>query len=130
MSGSSEWPRASTTLPAMTSLIGRRRVVGTRRRGGALAGARRRRWATGFVEQQLGVLEAHDRLHGTTLERVLELALDHSDRGAAADAAFMHRNTFRRQLKKALELLGSDLDFPRSDWRCISRSRCARASRE
>ena len=70
------------------------------------------RWATGFIEQQLGALEAHDRRHGTTLERVLELALDHSDRGAAADAAFMHRNTFRRQLRKALELLGSDLDCP------------------
>jgi len=70
------------------------------------------RWATGFVEQQLGALEAHDRRHGTTLERVLELALDHADRGAAADAAFMHRNTFRRQLRKAFELLGSDLDSP------------------
>lgn len=70
------------------------------------------RWAMGFVEQQLGVLEAYDRRHGTTLERVLELALDHADRGAAADAAFMHRNTFRRQLNRALELLGSDLARP------------------
>jgi DNA-binding PucR family transcriptional regulator len=68
--------------------------------------------ATSFVHEQLAVLAAHDREHGTTLLRVLELALDHHDRSAAARAAFMHRNTFRRQLRKALELIDADLDRP------------------
>jgi hypothetical protein len=68
--------------------------------------------ATAFVQEQLAVLAAHDREHGTTLLRVLELALDHPDRNAAARAAFMHRNTFRRQLRTTLDLLGADLDCP------------------
>lgn len=68
--------------------------------------------ATAFVQEQLAVLAAHDREHGTTLLRVLELALDHPDRNAAARAAFMHRNTFRRQLRTALDLVAADLDCP------------------
>jgi len=70
------------------------------------------RSARQFVEDQVGRLAAYDRRHGTSLERVLELALDHDDRGTAAEAAFMHRNTFRRQLRKARELLGADLECP------------------
>jgi DNA-binding PucR family transcriptional regulator len=70
------------------------------------------RAAAAFVDEQLAGLRAYDHEHGTNLQRVLELALDHHDRGAAASAAFMHRNTFRRQLGKALELVGADLDDP------------------
>ena len=68
--------------------------------------------ATAFVQEQLAGLAAYDREHGTNLLRVLELALDHRDRTAAARAAFMHRNTFRRQLRTALELIDADLDCP------------------
>jgi PucR C-terminal helix-turn-helix domain len=68
--------------------------------------------ATAFVHEQLAGLAAHDREHGTKLLRVLELALDQPDRNAAARAAFMHRNTFRRQLRTALELIDADLDCP------------------
>lgn len=65
-----------------------------------------------FVEAELGVLAAYDREHGTNLQRVLELALDHDDRNTAARAAYMHRNTFRRQLRKAEELLDTDMASP------------------
>lgn len=70
------------------------------------------RQAGAFVEEQLASVRAYDCEHGTNLERVLELALDHPNRNTAASAAFMHRNTFRRQLEKALELAGVDLDDP------------------
>jgi len=70
------------------------------------------RQASAFVEGQLAVLRAYDREHGTDLQRVLELALDHENRNAAAHAAFMHRNTFRRQLAKALELIDTDFSCP------------------
>lgn len=70
------------------------------------------RLASAFVEGQLATLRAYDREHGTNLQRVLELALDHDNRNAAARAAFMHRNTFRRQLGKALELIDVDLTCP------------------
>ena len=65
-----------------------------------------------FVDEQLAGLAAHDREHGTKLLLVLESALDHPDRNAAARAAFMHRNTFRRQLRTALGLIEADLDCP------------------
>lgn len=68
--------------------------------------------ASAFVEGQLAGLRAHDRAHGTNLQRVLELALDHENRTTAARAAFMHRNTFRHQLAKALELIDVDLACP------------------
>jgi sugar diacid utilization regulator len=70
------------------------------------------RQASAFAEGQLASLRAHDREHGTNLQRVLELALDHANRNTAADAAFMHRNTFRRQLRRALELIDVDLACP------------------
>ena len=70
------------------------------------------RQTSAFIEGQLALLEAYDREHGTDLQRVLELALDHQSRTTAARAAFMHRNTFRRQLGKALELIDVDLSCP------------------
>lgn len=70
------------------------------------------RQASAFAEGQLASLRAYDRAHGTNLQRVLELALDHENRTTAAHAAFMHRNTFRRQLAKALELIDVDLACP------------------
>jgi sugar diacid utilization regulator len=70
------------------------------------------RQASDFVEAQLASLDSYDREHGTNLHRVLELALDHQSRNTAARAAFMHRNTFRRQLGKALELIDVDLGCP------------------
>lgn len=71
-----------------------------------------RRQASAFVAHQLSALAAYDGDHGTDLHRVLELALDHQSRSTAARAAFMHRNTFRRQLRQALELIEVDLDCP------------------
>jgi len=68
--------------------------------------------ASAFVEGQLAGLRAYDRAHGTNLQRVLELALDHENRTTAARAAFMHRNTFRHQLARALELIDVDLACP------------------
>lgn len=70
------------------------------------------RHVSAFVEGQLAGLRAYDREHGTNLQRVLELGLDHENRGTAARAAFMHRNTFRRQLGKALDLIDVDLSCP------------------
>jgi DNA-binding PucR family transcriptional regulator len=70
------------------------------------------RQASAFVEGQLAFLRAYDREHRTNLQRVLELAFDHENRNTAARAAFMHRNTFRRQLAKALELIDVDLSCP------------------
>lgn len=65
-----------------------------------------------FIERQLAGLRAYDHAHGTDLQRVLELSLDHDSRNDAARAAFMHRNTFRRQLRRAVELTDVDLDSP------------------
>jgi DNA-binding PucR family transcriptional regulator len=70
------------------------------------------RTASAFVEHELARLAEYDREHGTDLQHVLELALDHLDRSSAAHAAYMHRNTFRRQLRTALGLLGADLERP------------------
>jgi hypothetical protein len=70
------------------------------------------RQAATFIEHRLAAVVAYDREHGTDLQGVLELALDHPHRNEAADAAFMHRNTFRRQLDRALRLLGVDLGCP------------------
>ena len=70
------------------------------------------RHAAAFVDEELAGLRDYDREHGTNLQGVLELALDHANRGTAASAAFMHRNTFRRQLRKALELVAADFGDP------------------
>ena len=68
--------------------------------------------ARSFVAGALGPLLAHDERHGGTLARTLELALEHPRRDDAARAAYMHRNTFRRRLQQALDLLDADLDDP------------------
>ncbi|HSI80918.1 MAG TPA: helix-turn-helix domain-containing protein [Solirubrobacterales bacterium] len=71
-----------------------------------------RRDVSAFVHGQLARVQAYDQEHGTDLQHVLELALDHESRNDASRAAFMHRNTFRRQLDRALELIDVDLDSP------------------
>lgn len=68
--------------------------------------------AQSFVNQCVGALLAYDERHGTSLASTLELALENPRRDEAARAAFMHRNTFRRRLQQALELIGADLDDP------------------
>jgi purine catabolism regulator len=71
-----------------------------------------RRAGRSFVKQCVGPLIAHDERHGSTLAETLELALEHPRRDDAARAAYMHRNTFRRRLQQALDLVGADLDDP------------------
>ncbi|GEL18081.1 PucR family transcriptional regulator [Pseudonocardia asaccharolytica] len=71
-----------------------------------------RRRAEDFVRLCLRRLLRHDRDHGTDLARVLELALDFPRRDDAAHAGYMHRNTFRRHLAQALELVDTDLEDP------------------
>jgi len=68
--------------------------------------------AQSFVGQCIGPLLAYDERHGSTLAATLELALEYPRRDDAARAAFMHRNTFRRRLQQALELVDADLDDP------------------
>lgn len=65
-----------------------------------------------FVGQCVGPLLAYDERHGSDLASTLELALKYPRRDDAARAAFMHRNTFRRRLQQALELIDADLDDP------------------
>jgi hypothetical protein len=67
---------------------------------------------TEFVERHLGPLIEWDRLHGTDLVGILEAALDFPRHDRAAERCFMHRNTFRRRLHQATELLGEDLESP------------------
>ena len=90
----------------------------------AVAGARRfalnrlffegldRAPAREFVRGQIGTAIAYDKAHGTDLVETLEVALDHPNRDEAAGIAHMHRNTFRRHLNQALELVGVDLHDP------------------
>jgi PucR family transcriptional regulator, purine catabolism regulatory protein len=102
-----------TRLARHAGAGGGEEVVWSRRHSLAwLLGTLDPRAASAFVEEQLAALRAYDREHGTNLQRVLELALDHENRNDAARAAFMHRNTFRRQLGKALELIDADLACP------------------
>lgn len=70
------------------------------------------RYAHAFQRAQLARIADYDHEHGTNLQRVLELALDHDNRNTAARAAYMHRNTFRRQLRRALRLVDADLACP------------------
>ncbi|WP_214368127.1 PucR family transcriptional regulator [Pseudonocardia sp. H11422] len=71
-----------------------------------------RRRARAFVRGRLRRLLRHDLDHGTDLAHVLELALDFPRRDEAARASYMHRNTFRRHLRQALELVEADLEDP------------------
>jgi sugar diacid utilization regulator len=71
-----------------------------------------RRRAAAFVTSQIGPLLTYDRAHGSHLADVLEIGLDMPDRNEAAKAAYMHRNTLRRHLNHALELVDRDLSHP------------------
>jgi allantoinase len=115
--------RSSESLPLVTERLrrsvgldlGLHREVAVSARSGSLS-----RFLDGidaghglaFVQEQLAVLVEHDRAHRTDLLGVVELALDHPKHNTAAEAAYMHRNTFRRQLAKALSLLQVCLDDP------------------
>jgi sugar diacid utilization regulator len=68
--------------------------------------------AARFVEDRLGRLIAWDHRHGSSLLRVLEAALDLPHLDEAARRCYMHRNTFRRHLRQATELLRAELDDP------------------
>jgi hypothetical protein len=71
-----------------------------------------RRRAEDFLRWRLCRLLRYDLDHGTDLAHVLELALDFPRRDDAAHAGYMHRNTFRRHLAQALELVDTDLNDP------------------
>lgn len=71
-----------------------------------------RRHVAAFVTSQIGPLLTYDRAHGANLAGVLEIALDVPNREQAARAAYMHRNTFRRHLRRAQELIDADLADP------------------
>jgi DNA-binding PucR family transcriptional regulator len=62
-----------------------------------------------FVQRQIGALIAWDREHHADLLSVLETALDFPRHDRAAARCFMHRNTFRRRLQQATEVLADDL---------------------
>jgi PucR C-terminal helix-turn-helix domain len=68
--------------------------------------------ARAFVRDLLGGLIAWDRDHRSNLLRVLEAALDCPRHDQAARRCYMHRNTFRLRLRKALLVLGDDLEDP------------------
>jgi hypothetical protein len=68
--------------------------------------------ARSFVEERIGRLTEWDRTHGSALAEVLEAALDHPRHDLAARCCHMHRNTFRRHLRQACDVLGEDLDDP------------------
>lgn len=74
-----------------------------------LEGVDRRR-TIDFIARHIGPLLDYDRVHRTDLAGLLEVALDIPSRDGAAHAAYMHRNTFRRHLHHAQELVGLDLD--------------------
>jgi sugar diacid utilization regulator len=68
--------------------------------------------AAAFLDELLGRLDAWDREHRSGLLQVLEAALDYPAHEEAAQRCFMHRNTFRRRLRRAVEILGVSLDDP------------------
>jgi PucR C-terminal helix-turn-helix domain len=71
-----------------------------------------RQHAEAFLRWRLCRLLRYDLDHGTDLAHVLELALDFPRRDDAAHAGYMHRNTFRRHLTQALELVDTDFTDP------------------
>jgi DNA-binding PucR family transcriptional regulator len=59
------------------------------------------------------ILAAHDASKGTSYVATLRAYLDHfGDVPAAAEALFVHRNTFRYRLTRLLDLTGLNLDDP------------------
>lgn len=68
--------------------------------------------AVSFAKGCIGRLLTYDSDNRTDLANVLELALDFPRRDDAAHAGYMHRNTFRRHLKHAVELVDADLEDP------------------
>jgi len=68
--------------------------------------------AVEFVRTYVGALAAFDRAHDSHLCETLEVALDYPNRDEAARASYMHRNTFRRHLNQATEIVGIDLHDP------------------
>src|SRR4051794_982289 len=68
--------------------------------------------AQAFVDDLVGRLVAWDREHRSDLIQVLEADLDSPRHDVAARRCFMHRNTFRHRLHRALEVLGDDLADP------------------
>lgn len=71
-----------------------------------------RRWAAQYVRDRIGRLMDFDRAHGTDLAGTLEQALSHGRLSEAARAERVHRNTFRRHLRHAVDLVAADLDDP------------------
>lgn len=68
--------------------------------------------AAEFVRSRIGPLVAYDQAHNAALAEALEASLDWPNREEAARHAYMHRNTFRRRLKQAHELIGTRLIDP------------------
>lgn len=68
--------------------------------------------ATAYLEGVLAPLIAWDREHQGGLLEVLEAALDYPAHEEAAQRCFMHRNTFRRRLNRALDIIGVSLEDP------------------
>ena len=68
--------------------------------------------AQAFVLDQIGDLLAWDGEHHSDLLAVLEAALDYPQHEQAAHRCYMHRNTFRRRLRMAMQVLGHDLEDP------------------
>jgi hypothetical protein len=83
---------------------------------GAIALHRLQSLARTDPELRLGkaaVLAAHDASNGTSYVATLRAYLDHfGDVPAAAEALFVHRNTFRYRLTRLLDLTGLDLNDP------------------
>jgi PucR C-terminal helix-turn-helix domain len=65
-----------------------------------------------FVAARLGALLGYDQAHGGGLAETLEASLDWPSREEASRFAYVHRNTFRRRLKRAHDLIGSELSDP------------------
>jgi sugar diacid utilization regulator len=66
--------------------------------------------ARSFVRDRVGLLITWDQEHHTDLLDVLEAALDFPRHDQAASRCFMHRNTFRRRLRQATQVLGDSLE--------------------
>jgi purine catabolism regulator len=70
-----------------------------------------------FCADVLGVLEAYDAAHGTTLVATLETFLATRNAALAARRLYLHYNTLKNRLAKIEEIIGPYLDDPD---RCLS----------